>query len=119
MKRTEKEFNQYVKELSRMVPAYSYGRRVVVLSENTKRGQAIIESASRYEGTELHDVYERWSLAKQQAYDEAWQMYCNSRHGSAFGICSHNCMMFTVSWVSDDGIHFLTSSTEYLVILNE
>ena len=118
MKRTAKEFKKYVQGIRQVTPYYSNDRRVVVLGEDTKAGQRIIAMASKYEGTELRHVYKYWSEAKQQAFNEVWEMYVNSRHGEAFSICSHNCRAFTVSWLSD-GLHFITSKTEYLVIFNE
>ena len=119
MKRTEKEFKQYVKDLRRMVPAYSNGRRVLVFGEDTKQGQKVIAMGSAWIGDSLGQVYNKWSDAKQKAYDQAVEMYSNSRHGTAFGICSANAQNFTVSWLSDDGLTVLTRATEYLIIFNE
>ncbi len=119
MKRTAKEFRKYVNGVRRVMPYYNNGRRVVVLAEDTKAGQSIIAMASKYEGTELCHVYKYWSEAKEQAFNEVYEMYANSRNGEAFSICSHNCHAFSVSWLSDKGLHFITFKTEYLVIFNE
>ena len=119
MKRTTEEFKKYVQGIRRVIPYYSNGRRVIVLGEDTKAGQEIIAKASRCEGTELGQVYTYCSEAKEQAFNEVWEMYVNSRHGESFSICSHNCQVFTVSWLSDDGLHFITAKREYLVIFNE
>ena len=119
MKLGQKDFNKKVAMIRNMTPYYSHGRRVIVLAEGTKKGDDIISKASRWEGNYLHQIYDHWSEAKQRAFDDAYEMYRNSRHGNAFGICSHNSNMFTVSWLHDDGLTFLTSSTEYLVIFNE
>lgn len=119
MKLNEREFNKKVKEIRHMMPYYSNGRKVVVVGENTALGQRIIGIGSRWEGNWLNQVYSTPSEAKQKAFDDAWEMYCNSRHGESFGICSHNCQNFTVSWLHDDGLTVLTSKTEYLVIFNE
>ena len=115
----KKEFEKKVREIRNMMPAYNNDRRVVVLSEYSKKGQEVLAIASHWDGYTLNQIYNRWSDAKQEAYDEAWKMYCNSRHGNSFGICSHNKFGFTVSWFHDDGCTVLTSSTEYLVIFNE
>ena len=119
MKMEKKDFEKKVREMRRMVPSYSNGRKVVVLSEYSKKGQEVLSLASQWDGYTLNQIYDRWSEAKQQAYDEAWEMYCNSRHGNSFGICSHNTFGFTLSWLHDDGCTVLTRSTEYLVIFNE
>lgn len=119
MKRNDNEFKKYVQSIRRVMPYYNHGRRVIVLGENTKTGQDIIAKASRYEGTELRHVYVHCSEEKEQAFREVFGMFVNSRHGKSFSICSHTCQSFTVSWLSDDGLHFITSKTEYLVIFNE
>lgn len=119
MKRTEKDFRKYVSEIRCMIPSYSHGRKVVVVAEGTVIGDRVIAMGSRWDGYDLHQVYDKWSQAKQAAYDEAYEMYCNSRHGESFGICSHNTFGFTVSWLHDDGMTVLTPNTEYLVIFNE
>ena len=119
MKLSKKEFRKKVQAIRNMMPYYSNGRRVVVLAEGTRKGDEIIAKASNWEGYDLRQVYDYWSDAKQKAFDDAYEMYCNSRHGESFGICSHNFNMFTVSWLHDDGLTFLTPATEYLVIFNE
>lgn len=119
MKRSQKDFRKYVSDIRRMVPTYSNGRKVVVVAEDTKKGEALIALAGQWEGNDLRQIYDRPSDAKKAAFDEAWNMYTQSRHGTAFGICSHNTFGFTVSWVHDDGITVLTKDTEYLVICNE
>lgn len=119
MKLNEREFNKKVAKIRRMMPYYNNGRKVVVLGENTNLGQQIIAIGSRWEGNWLNQVYSTPSETKQRAFDDAWEMYINSRNGESFGICSHNCYNFTVSWLHDDGLTVLTSKTEYLVIFNE
>ena len=119
MKRSAKYFRKYVSDIRRMMPNYNNNRRVVVLSEETKRGQQIIALGTQWEGNTLNQIYDTWSDAKQKAYDDAYEMYRNSRHSNSFGICSHNKTGFTVSWLHDDGFTILTPKTEYLVIFNE
>ena len=119
MKRTEKDFRKYVSSVRRMMPSYNNGRKVVVVAEGTAIGNKVIAMGSRWDGYDLNQVYDRWSEAKQTAYDEAYEMYCNSRNGVSFSICSHNSFGFTVSWLHDDGLTVLTPTTEYLVIFNE
>lgn len=114
-----KAFERKVREIRHMLPTRSNGRNVKVLSEYSKAGQAVIESASRWKGNNLQQVYGRWSDEKQQAYDEVWDMFCNSSNGTAFSICSASTYSFSVSWVSDAGIHLVTKDTAYLVITNE
>ena len=119
MKLEKKEFEKKVREIRNMLPAYNNDRRVVVLSEYSKRGQEILSKATKWDGSTLNQIYDRWSQEKQDAYDLAYEMYRNSRNGISFSICSHNTFGFTVSWLHDDGCTFLTKNTEYLVIFNE
>lgn len=119
MSLSKKDFREKVASIRRIMPYYSNDRRVIVLGEDTARGQQVISMGSRYEGIYLSDVYTRPSEEKQAAWNEVWEMYCNGRHSKSFSICSHNCQNFTVSWLDDDGLHVLTHATEYHVIFNE
>lgn len=109
-------YQQYVKWLNSVTTEKNHGRKVVVLSEDTKMGQKVLDMASRYEGTSLSQVYDYWSPEKEQAFNDVWEMYCDDDESEAFSICSHNCQAFTVSWVNSLGVMFLTSKTEYLVV---
>ena len=119
MKMERKAFDKMVREMRRTLPEYNNGRRVVILSEYTKKGLSVLGSASHYDGTYLNQVYNNCSDAKRAAYDDAYEMYCNDKNASGFGICSHNTFGFTVSWVSPGKVIFLTPVTEYIVICNE
>lgn len=116
---SENEFKKFFNFCKVFYPAYNHGRSVVVLREDSKKGQEIIARASRWEGNTLEQVYERPSVAKRKAFDECWNMYCNSKNGSAFGICSHNSQMFTISWVDENEIVYLTNKNEYHVICKD
>lgn len=119
MKKTLKEFEKFVRFTRRIMPYYNHGRKVIVLSEYSEKGQQILSTGSRYEGTQLYDVYTKPSHEKEIAFNEAYEMFCNDVNGSGFSICSHNCQMFTVSWLNKDGLVYLTNKTEYLVLINE
>ena len=51
----------------------------------------------RCRGIYLHDVYEKYSDAKQYAYDYCRDLFCKY-NGRDFAISSHNSMMFTVNF---------------------
>lgn len=114
-----KEFEKKVREMRRMIPAYSNGRKVVLLSEYSEKGKAVLAAANHYEGRYLWQVYDRPSAEKERIFRECEEMFFNSRHGESFSICSHNCQSFSVSWLSDDGLTMLTRNTEYIVVFNE
>lgn len=119
MKKELKEFEKFVRFTRRIMPYYNNGRKVVVLSEYSEKGKQILAQASRYEGTGLYQVYTKPSDKKQLAFKEVWEMFCNDVNGQAFSICSHNCQMFTCSWLNKEGLVYLTNKTEYLVLINE
>ena len=119
MKRTEKEFRKYVREMRKICAGRDGDRVIKIYGENSKRGQALIEWGSQYEGYDLNQVYDFYSEEKKRAYDDVYNWYMQSRHGEAFGICSHNIRNFTVSWLCDDGLWIVTKKTAYLVIFNE
>lgn len=119
MKKTRKEFEKFVRFTRRIMPYYNNGRKVVVLSEYSEKGQQVLNQGMRSEGTELYHVYTRPSQEKQLAFKNAWEMFCNDVNGQAFSICSHNCQMFTCSWLNKEGMVYLTHKTEYLVLINE
>ena len=92
------------------------------LKASTKKGQEIIEKASHYTGTRLHEVYDSWSQAKENAYNWCWEEYCNTEKSSGFGICSANTFGFTVSWCGvkdgEDILRYETKDNSYLVWLD-
>ena len=75
MKMTRKEFELYVKDTRKNSVNYNRGRNVVILSEYSVKGQLVLEQGSRYEGTELYDVYSRPSDEKIEAFEDARYMF--------------------------------------------
>lgn len=49
------------------------------------------------EGVYLSDVYDSYSVAKEQAYDYCERL-CEKFNGWGFQIVSHNCMTFSVQF---------------------
>ena len=119
MKITKKQFAKYVSDIRRVTPSTNHGRKVIILSEYTKQGQRILALGSGNEGTQLSDIYCKWSDKKQDAFDKCYQMYVNDEDSTAFSICSHTGFFFTVSWLNSMGLVFLTHKTEYVVMINE
>lgn len=114
-----KDFEKYVRFTRRMMPYYNHGRKVIVLSEYSKKGKQILAQGSRYEGTELYQVYTKPSYKKQLAFKNVREMFHNDVNAKSFSICSHNCQMFTCSWLNNDGLIYLTNKTEYLVLIDK
>lgn len=64
------------------------------LKYSTKAGKTIVDKACRWEGTWLRQVYDKWSPAKQNAWDWCYEQYLASDAHQLFSICSHNSFSF-------------------------
>ena len=87
---------------------------MTIINANTKRGQVMLERAAHWDGEYLYQVYDRWSAAKEAAYDRCRQM-CYEEGGKAFSIISHNTFGFSVSWVTDEGVRIETPKNSYFI----
>ena len=94
-----------------------------IIKGSTKRGQQLIETGSRYEGMWLYQVYDRWSPAKENAYNRCYDKYLNTPDHDAFSIVSHNTFSFSVSWVGtyegENALYIETSANSYIVLLDK
>lgn len=70
---------------------------MTIIKGSTKRGQELLARASKWEGTELSNVYGRWSAKKEQAMRDCREK-CRAVHGTNFHICSSNGWAFSVAW---------------------
>ena len=110
------QFEKYVRWFRNNAPQENNGRKVVILSNKTKAGKRVIEMSSRFEGYRLEDVYKYHSEEKEFAYQDVYNMYSNDITAHYFRICSHNCQAFTVAWLNNKGLIFITSKKEYHVL---
>lgn len=98
-----------------------------IIKGSTKRGQQLYELGTRYEGTFLHQVYDKWSTAKENAFDYCWNKYTSTPNAQSFGICSHNTFQFTVSWIgtyeingiNENALFIETANNSYIVLLDK
>ena len=90
-----------------------------VVKESTSLGKKLIERGLRYEGTDLYQIYDKWSDAKQRAFDRCYDQYLASEEHEAFSIISHNTFGFSVSWLCKDGLRIETPKNSYLVVFDE
>ena len=90
-----------------------------VVEENTSLGKKLIAMGSRYEGTYLYQIYDKWSDAKQKAFDWCYDQYLASEEHESFSIISHNTFGFSVSWLCKEGMRIETPKNSYLVVLDE
>lgn len=87
-----------------------------------KRALEIVESAKRFEGIVLSDVYGSISQSKLNSYDRLFDKYLlDVRYNEAknFHICSHSCQVYTVSWQTPLSIHYITARYHYIVRLGD
>lgn len=90
-----------------------------VVKESTSLGKKLIAMGSRYEGTELYQIYDKWSSAKQRAFDWCYEQYLASEEQDSFSIISHNKWGFSVSWLCKEGMRIETPHNSYLVVFDE
>ena len=94
-----------------------------IIKGSTKRGQSLIATGSRCEGTTLNQIYDSWSSAKQSAYDTCYDNYLATPEHDAWGICSHNTNFFSVSWVGkhegENALFLRTGKTDYIILLDK
>lgn len=97
-------------------PVYHDGREVVVLSRRTKKGQGILARALRNDGFQLSNCYTKPSQAKQEIWEDCYNMFLRDVDAHDFHICSHNVNHFSVTWTTESGVVvLLTRDYEYLV----
>lgn len=70
---------------------------MAIIKGSTKRGQALLARANHFEGTDLFDVYGRYSSAKASAMRDC-RRWCEETNGYNFRIISHNTFGFSVAW---------------------
>lgn len=90
-----------------------------IVKESTALGKKLIVSGSRNEGTQLYQIYDKWSQAKQNAFDWCYDQYLASEEHNSFSIISHNNYGFSVSWLCKDGLRIETPKNSYLVVFDE
>lgn len=89
---------------------------------STKRGRQIYDMGNRCCWSNLRNLYDKWSDAKEEAFNRCWEMYINDKNSTAFGIGNANSFGFTASWLAEkDGENILrveTKDNSYLVWLD-
>ena len=114
---TKEEVIKITKNLQKQYHnTYWSNRKIEVTNEFTKKGKRIIDSASRNIGDTIYQVYDNPSDAKKSAYTEVLLMYSESKTSEAFSICSKNTYQFTVSWVDNNLVYYVTRDKVYIVV---
>lgn len=90
-----------------------------IVKASTAQGKRLIEIGTKWEGTHLWQIYDKYSYAKQVAWDRCYDEYCRTEGASGFSICSHNVFQFTCSWFLADGsMRLETRDNSYLVVFD-
>ena len=90
-----------------------------VVKASTALGKRLIAIGQKLEGTFLNQIYDKWSAAKQEAWDKCYDEYCHTYDAEQFSICSHNTFTFTCSWFTPIGMRLETAKNSYLVVFDE
>ena len=93
-----------------------------ILKASNKNGQGILWSASRCEGHTLNDIYNSYSNAKQQAYNDCLRWFNECDNSRDFRVGNANTFGFCACWYCDyDGeraLRYETKSNTYIVLLD-
>lgn len=91
-----------------------------IVKASTALGKKLIDMGVKWEGTHLWQIYDKWSGAKQVAWDRCYDEYCSTEGATGFSICSHNTFQFTCSWFLADGsMRLETRDNSYLVVFDD
>lgn len=89
---------------------------------SSSRGKALYNMGNTCCWGSLHNLYGRWSPAKEEAYNQCWNMYMETENMEAFGIGNANIFGFTASWLGtkngEDIMRVETKDNSYLIWLN-
>lgn len=88
---------------------------IKVVKANTKLGQRLVAQGQNYEGKYLNQVYDSYSKAKLDAWNNCFEQCCEEK-GEEFSIVSHNSFCFCVSWFTSQGMRYITPNNSYLVV---
>lgn len=88
---------------------------MIIIRGNTKKGDSLIQKASRNLGTELWHVYGSFSSAKREAMEDCKRM-CAEENGTNFRIISKSINQFSVAWDVEQGVRIETAKNSCFVV---
>ena len=96
-----------------------------MITTKTAKGRGLFERAKNNYGSELCDIYGRYSDAKMKAMEYCRRKYCMDDYAREFRIISYNTFGFSVAWDTiyelDDnivpGVHIETFRNTYDVAI--
>lgn len=89
---------------------------------STAKGQQLIKTGSKCCWSSLYNLYDKWSQAKEVAFNNCYNLYIASENHSDFGIGNATSYSFTASWLAskdgEDIMRIETGKNSYLIWLN-
>lgn len=69
-----------------------------VINYETSKGKALSTRCKNYDGYRLSEVYDKYSQAKQNAWEYWHAVYCDDNKSYNFSIVTHNRQTFSLGW---------------------
>lgn len=89
---------------------------------SSSRGKQLFDMGNKCCWGSLSNLYEKWSVAKERAFERCYQQYCDGKNSESFGVGNANKFGFTASWLetkgNEDVMRIETKDNSYLVWLN-
>ena len=89
---------------------------------SSSRGKKLYDMGKTCCWRSLCNLYDRWSPAKQVAFDSYWEQYVETENRGAFGVGNANTFGFTASWLGtksgEDIMRVETKDNSYLIWLD-
>lgn len=89
---------------------------------STARGKQLYDRGNACCWSSLNNLYDKWSEAKERAFDWCWEQYCKGENSTAFGVVNANTFGFTASWLetrnNENVMRIETKDNSYLVWLD-
>lgn len=89
---------------------------------STKKGKDLVKRGNQCTAMFLNQLYDNWSIYKEEAYNWCYDQYANSEDRCGFGIGNANTFGFTASWFctinGENAMRIETKDNSYIVWLD-
>ena len=96
---------------------------MTIVKASTSKGERLLSSAMRCYWQSLADLYDNWSIYKEQAFNYCWEQYCSDETASDFGVGCATPYSFSASWLckydGKEACRLETRDNSYVILLNE
>lgn len=81
---------------------------------STSRGRQLYNMGISCCWPNLCNIYNNWSIEKEEAFNRCFKMYITDKKSSDFGVGNANKFGFTASWLAEkDGENIMRVETRY------